>query len=183
MRGVIRVIWSYHSYIDQIGHNNESFNHFFTFANFFFFCMFFLSLIKNVKKRYTKSVTHIGSCLHGSLWFCAVLCSFISSHGYLLRIPLSNSIVSLGFSMAAFRKNSFRLFLELRHMAIFIVIGDGLSFISIYMWYTWDLQAFVFWCSIGVTDLGKFDLSWTKWALCRSSYKKSFDPQGRKKPP
>ena len=102
---------------------------------------------------------------------------------WLLRIPLSNSIVSLGFSMAAFRKNSFRLFLELRHMAIFIVIGDGLSFISIYMWYTWDLQAFVFWCSIGVTDLGKFDLSWTKWALCRSSYKKSFDPQGRKKPP
>ena len=85
--------------------------------------------------------------------------------------------------MTAFRKNSFRLFLELRHMAIFIVIGDGLSFISIYMWYTWDLQAFVFWCSIGVTDLGKFDLSWTKWALCRSSYKKSFDPQGRKKPP
>ena len=44
-----------------------------------------------------------------------------------------NSVVSLGFSMAAFRKNSFRLFLELRHMAIFIVIGDGLSFISIYM--------------------------------------------------
>ena len=52
---------------------------------------------------------------------------------WLLRIPPSNSIVSLGFSMAAFRKNSFRLFLELRHMAIFIVIGDGLSFISIYI--------------------------------------------------
>ena len=55
-------------------------------------------------------------------------------------------------------------------------------YFDIYVIY-WDLQDFVFWCSIGVTDLGKFDLSWAKWALCRSSYKKSFDPRGRKKPP